>query len=291
MFINSQELDYITDKYYYKGSLFTGAAYRIDGETVEVLNEFENGVIVGLHKCKYFPNEPTVPQIYIDYVDFPGEYLEFPAFYKTEKFTGMAYEFSDDESVCLGKYLFEGGRRVGSMDWYPSGEIRSLELERQGVSQFFTWFRDGSLEKINLFSTERHERLINIVLDECKRLKTLWINEIYFEWIKQHKTVLEFHYFETKASFDSLTVSPDISLIGGGVDDSVLNSIAANDGLKGLSKITLLHTSLNEETMVELATSATVAEIEIRNDQCDLSTVAERIKLKRPDCLVKINNQ
>jgi len=288
MLTNIQALDYISDKYYYKGTLFTGASFRIDGEEVKVLNEFENGVIVGLNKCQYFPNETNMPHIHIDYIDFPGEYLDFPAFYKSEKFTGIAYEFSDDESVCLAKHLFKNGSPVGSMAWYSSGEIRSLKLERQGISQFFAWFIDGSLEALNLYSIEQHERLIYIVFDEYKRLETVWIKENYFEWIKQHRTDIEFHHFETKNSFDSLAVSLHLFLIDGGVDDSVLNSIAANDGLKGLSKITLSRTSLSEEAMVELANIMTVAEIEIKDSQRDLLTVVQRIKLKRPDCLVKI---
>ncbi len=291
MLTNIEELDYITDKYYYKGSLFTGVACRIDGENVEVLNEIKNGVIVGLHKYKYFPNESTVPHIHIDYIDFPGEYLDYPAFYKNEKFTGIAYEFSDDESVCLAYYLFEDGNPVGSMSWYESGEISSLALLRQGISQLFAWFRDGSIQGVHLFSRVHHKKLFNIVLDEHKRLQTLWIEENYFDWIKQHKTDLEFHYFETKNSFDNLTVSPSLSLVDGGVDDSVWNSIATNDGLKGLSNINLSLTSLSEEVMLELANIVSLTKIEMREGQRKLLTVAQRIKLKRPDCVIRLNNQ
>jgi hypothetical protein len=288
---NIKELDYITDKYYYKGSLFTGVTCRIDGENVEVLNEIKNGVIVGLHKYKYFPNASTVPHIHIDYIDFRGPYLDYPAFYKNEKFTGMTYEFSDDDSVCLAYYLFEDGNPVGSMSWYESGEICGLALLRQGISQIFAWFRDGSIQSVILFSRVHHKRLVNIGLDEHKRLRTLWIEENYFDWIKQHKTDIEFHYFETKSSFDNLTVSPSLSLIDAGVDDSVWNSIATNNGLKGLSQITLSLTSLSEEVMLELANIVSLTEIEISEEQRNLLTVAQSIKLKRPDCLILLNNQ
>lgn len=289
--INIQELDYVEDKYYYEGSPFTGITYRINGEKVEDLNEVKDGVIVGLYQCKYFPVQESIPQILLEFIDFPGEYLDSPAFYRNEKFTGIAYELSGDQGICLAQYEFVDGVPAGSIAWYPSGEIKSLELERQGISQLFVWFSDGSLEALNLHSIERHKRLINIVLSKSKQLETLWVEEGYFKWIEQHKTDLEFHYFETENSFDNLTVSPYLSLIDRGISDSVLNSIATNDGLKGLSKITLSRTSLSEEAIVELTKVVTVAEIELRDSQRDLFSIAQRIKFERPDCLVKLNNQ
>jgi len=291
MLINIQELDHVADKYNYKGNPFTGVMYRIDGEKVEILNEVRDGDIVGLHQCKYFPNEILLPHVHIDYVDFPGEYLDFPALYEDEKFTGVAYEFPDDQSVCLAKYLFINGTPVGSMAWYPSGEIKSLELERQSISQLFVWFIDGSLEALNLHSVERHKRLININFNQPKKLESLWIEADYFEWIKQHNADIKFHYFETENCFNLLTVNPHLSLIDRGISDSVLNSIATNDGLNGLSKITLSRTSLSEDAIVELTKVVTVSEIELRDSERDLSSIAQRIKLERPDCLVKLNNK
>jgi len=291
LMINIEKLNYIQDKYYCEGKLFTGVGFRTSGERVEDVCKFENGVSTDIYRSKYFPNDTNIPHIDIDYIDFTGEYLDAYAFYKNKRFSGIAYELEGEQEFCLGQHLIEDGLTVVSLRWHPSGENQSLRLDREGIVQAFEWFKDGSLKEVSLYSTEYRKILISISIGEAKHLKSVWIEENYFEWILKYSSQLEHQYFESRNSFEDYTVAPTFSLIKSGINDVVFHSIASNEGFKDVSKIIISNTSLTEVALIELASIKSLKQITLSDGKRDLLSIAKELKRKRPDCLIKLDEQ
>jgi hypothetical protein len=291
LMINMKKLDQLEDKYYYEGKLFTGVGFETFEEKIEEVCQFKNGVNVGIYRSQYFPNNSTISQIDIDYIEFTGEYLDSYAFYKNKRFSGIAYELEGEQEFCLGRHLIDDGVTVVSRRWYPSGEKESLKLDRKDIVQIFEWFKDGSLKKIRLYSRENRQRLIDVTLSEAQQLNSVWIEKNYFEWLVKYKSQIEYDYFESVNSFEDYTVATNLSLINSGVNDVVFYSIAANDGLMNLCKIIVFNTSLTGTAILELASIKTLKQITISEEKRDLVSIAKELKRKRPDCFVKLNEQ
>lgn len=286
-----KKLDQIEDKYYYEGNQFTGVGFETFEERIEEVCEFKNGINVGIYRSQYFPDDPTISQVDIDYIEFTGEYLDSYAFYKNKRFSGIAYELEGEQEFCVGRHLIDDGVTVVSRRWYPSGEKESLKLDRKDIVQFFEWFKDGSIKKISLYSRENRQRLINIALSEAKQLNSVWIENNYFEWLAKYKSQIEYDYFESVNSFEDYTVAANLSLINSGVNDVVFYSIAANDGLMNLREIIIFNTSLTETAILELANIKTLKQINISEEKRDLLSIAKELKRKRSDCLINLNDQ
>ena len=289
--INIKKLDQIEDKYYYEGNQFTGVVFETSEERIEEVCEFKNGINVGIYRSQYFPDDPTISQVDIDYIEFTGEYLDSYAFYKNKRFSGIAYELEGEQEFCVGRHLIDDGVTVVSRRWYPSGEKESLKLDRKDIVQFFEWFKDGSIKKISLYSRENRQRLINIALSEAKQLNSVWIENNYFKWLAKYKSQIEYDYFESVNSFEYYTVAANLSLINSGVNDVVFYSIAANDGLMNLREIIIFNTSLTETAILELANIKTLKQINISEEKRDLLSIAKELKRKRSDCLINLNDQ
>lgn len=291
--VNFKSLKHIEDKFYYKGRLFTGVGFRTCREKVKDLCQFDQGINVGNYRCSYFPEQANIPHVDMDYIEFMGEYLDNGALYKNEEFSGIAYELEEEQEFCLGQHYIKDGDPLVSIRWYPSGENESLIIRRENLIQIFDWFEDGSLKDIDLSLKKdcKTIRYVSVRLNELKQLQSIWIKEGYFEWILKYSSQFEYHYFETINSFKNFAVSPRFSLIDLGINDTVFHSIAANNGFKDLSEITISHTSLSEETILELVSVNTLKKINLRNSKHDLLSVAKALKHLLPDCSIRVNGQ
>jgi hypothetical protein len=291
MMINIKELEQDEGKYYYKGELFSGVGFRTSDEKVEDLHRFKDGVSVSGYRCKYFSSEDNISQIDIDYIDFTGEFLNPYAFYENKKFSGIAYEFEKEQGFCLGQHLIEEGVPVVSFTWYPSGKNKSLSIDRKGFVQIFEWFENDSLKYFEIYSHEFRKRLIAISLTEENQLKTVWIEKDYFDWILNHGTELEFHYFENKDSFNSFTVDRIFSVIHSGVDDELFSIISSNGGLKELSEIIISRTSVGAKSLLDLAGVETLKKVAIRGENPNLLDAVKQLKRTRQDISIRLNEQ
>ncbi|HBE18665.1 MAG TPA: hypothetical protein DEG17_02855 [Cyanobacteria bacterium UBA11149] len=292
LMINIQELKKIAQKYYYQDKLFTGVGFRVDGYKIEEALKFESGICLGQYTSKYFANEKEIIHVDMDCLEFPGDDIDYYPRYKNNNdiFSGVAYELGDEEKVCLEQHLFEDGIRVASVGWYLSGQMHYLTLmKEEDLSQSFGWYEDGSLGGIDMILEEKKERII-VTVGEQKQLKTVWIEENYFEWMPKYQDRFEFHYFETNNSFAEFSASPNFSLIAPGVDDIVFHSIASNNGFKNLYDIDISRTSLSQEAIMELVNVKTLKKLTIDDNRRNLLSIAQEFKHQRPDCLVTLNN-
>ena len=304
LMINRKELNQIESKYYYQGKLFTGASFKVKGEKIEEVLSFEKGICVGSYTNKYFPSEKEIPHLDIDYIDFTGEYLSNYALYKNKRFSGVAYELEKQQKICLGTHLIIEGLMRASLAWHVSGAIKYIKLIEEDLMQSWGWRENGTMSGFDIYPKSHNkgtkdERImvgkderIMVGIDQNKQLNTVWIYENYFEWIEKNQDRLELDYYiETRNSFDEFSASTRLRLSGLGVDNRVFNSIASNNGFENLEEIVIFLTSISEENILELVKVKTLKNITFRNEKRNLLAIAKKIKQKRPDCLVTLNDK
>ena len=291
MMINVRALNCVDGEYYYKARRFTGVGFRTSSGKVMDLRVFRDGTSCEEYKCQYSPYKEELAHVDINCIDFTGEYLDLYALHEGKKFSGVAYELGNKKEYCVGQHFIEKGVPIVLFTWYPSGENESLCIDRGEIYQCFEWFKDGALKNFELHSNDSDQMLISVGLTETSKLKSVWIKKNYFKWILEQRGNLEFHYFESKDSYDSLATSQVFSLVDRGIDDELFNFIFANDGFKSLSEITISRTSMSEEVIFKLSSIETLRKVAFRDRDRDLLNAVKRLKKDRPDMLVNLNGQ
>ncbi|HLP87531.1 MAG TPA: hypothetical protein VK184_02855 [Nostocaceae cyanobacterium] len=289
--VNFSYLNYIDDKYYYEGKLFTGASFKLRGCLIEEFLKFKDGIQIGNYQSKYLPNDPSLLRVNIDCLEFNGEYLTSYTSYQNQTFSGIGYELDVDDKYCTGEYLIQDGWPGSGIVWDYSGKMRHLGLVLVEFKQYFSWDSNGSLVDFELFSKELHKRMIQVELKENNEIISIWIEKEYFTWIPNFIDKLEFKCFTTEEDLSDCAFSSKLGLYSQGIDDEIFNYFMSKNKLATVSEINILNTSLSDQIILELASLENLKRIILKYHDRDLIGVAQQLKSKRPDCLIKLNSQ
>ncbi|WP_017662977.1 hypothetical protein [Baaleninema simplex] len=293
MLRNIKTLTQQGDRYYLDGKPFTGVTFKISDKQLEDLHEFKNGKFVGTYQNQYFSKHfkyNSEDLIHVDLededLDLPGGFIDSETTYKGQYFSGVAYELSRNDEVAMVEFLFNEGDPIAYVVWNDRGDLAGLKLGKGDIDEYYNWHEDRTLAYYCIRSHQYSTYLIEISIELNNELKSLWLEEQYFEWIETHKEELEFLYLESLDSFKELIAAPRLSLNQSGVDDRVFNAIACNNGLRKLSNIILAYTSLSESTILSLADLQNLKEIHFCDPDRNLENLVKQLKHKRPDLLI-----
>jgi hypothetical protein len=276
------------NKFFFYDELFSGLGFHIVNGVVEKVTEYLNGLEIRDYRSEYIDYNDN--RICIDSSFLKGGHIGEnddygPAFYNKKRFSGIAYEFENDE--CLAEYLFENGFDKIEVCFFRDGDLESYEDFRNQMNQSFYWHYNGKLKGISLSSEEFNLR-VEFNFDDQERIRTAMIQGNYFESVSKLSPQLKYHLFETKAYAKQLFAAPYLYLRGDGVDDEFFNNLQSSEGFKSLAKICIDKTSLTSRCIANLKWESNLKEILIEDEKQDLLEIIKELKNERPDCLVKL---
>lgn len=281
-------LSFDKDKCYYNNKLFNGISFEIVDGVVEKKIKFLKGEPNGDYTNDYFLYNEPLAHLNVDFLQFDDEsYLGEPVKYNREYFTGVAYEFQGE--FCCRETLYIDGFLNSDIEYDISGKLNYLEVSNKNYSAICSWYENGKSAKISLF--KKGEFRTKIEFTEDNKLKSLSINDDYFNGIIKIKDSLMFPIFENKSYFSKLVCASRLYLSGSAVDDELFNYIISNNGLSEVEEFVSHETALTESSLFKLKKLENLKRVNITTSSDELLSCLGELKEYCPYLVIKFNNK
>jgi hypothetical protein len=246
------------------GVVFSGLAYRVreDG-LLDAIDIVDEGVVQGISD-DWIPSPagggPRVDSASLQIIEDYG-----PRRWQGEPLAGIAYFFRldgtlDVEDAYVRGYATDKARRA----WYASGAPRQVVQGEEGT----VWFEDGRLQAKGVGD----QVWLNLVVgQEDGRLRAVILNDASLFQLD---------------SVARLAWADDVSLVGAGIDATVLAQLGGQTGLRTVRRLSVVETSVGSDGVQTLGSLASLTTLWLSRNRGLAAWDVDAVRALRPDCVV-----
>ena len=271
------------DKFLYQNENFEGVSLLIVNGLVTQKKLYKDGVFDGNYISPYISVDDL--SSHIDSEKLDDEY-EDPCTQDGSLYSGVAYRFVGD--VCVSELEYKQGWLSAEVNYRRNGDLESIDVGGDDLSQKCSWFEDGNIEEFESFERSSYRSWLKFTKKDV--VTTIVIEGDYFNRIEQIKDRLTLDMFNKKYFAVNLIADEYLFLSGDGVNDDVFSDLLAQDGLKETLKLNISKTRLTSLIMEKLIPLKNIGQLIIESEYIDLDCL-KSFKSQRPDCFVELNRE
>lgn len=239
--------------YYFDDDKFNGVCYEKVSDKEILAYELIDGSIVDDYVSSKGIEYSDGPRV--DYSSLslgPGD-EDIQHFLEREPFTGLAYEFEGDK--CIGEYLFKEGWIQGELGFYETGELEFCSVTYKDVNQYMFLSQDKYLEKLKI--RIGRDITFELTFNEYETLYSVLLDSNQVSLLKSHKDAYLFPLnaiFDQNMNLKEFCPSSDVTLVGAGIDDSLIDHFIPSKYRDHDHGLALYKTSVSENCIQDLKT-------------------------------------
>jgi hypothetical protein len=283
------DMDYLKideNKFYYKEDRFTGVAISHSENIINKVLRYENGDCIGSYKGDIILLNDHKTLVDYKALEAEGDGTDVPYHFNGDAFTGAAFMF--DTGVCVAEEVYEDGWLGNSVSYSLEGNMLEVDLMENDFAQRIGFFETGEPKDIYLF--ERDKFHAHITFDATDVIKSINLEENYFERVTRYKDKIHCPVFDTKGFATAFSGGESVYLSGTSTDDEVLAGLASANGLSKTSEVRISRTPISQVGLALLMSITGLNKLIIESEVLDVDDM-KRFKIKRPDCYVELNRE
>mgnify|MGYP000382548820 FL=1 len=186
MRVKSTAVQFSGDKAYVNAHPFTGVVFFLDGYVVTRALNYENGKEVGEYVSQWLSLGDI--KLSLDQEAFDDDYE--PRVYRGQRFTGIIYDFDDDD--CVGEALCENGRVLEEVSFYGGENVNLASYEKNSIDamQEIRWFSNGVVREVSINKIDIGS--ITLKYDDSSCIESISVDGDYFGLMTEMKALLIF---------------------------------------------------------------------------------------------------
>jgi len=274
--------------YYYQDALFTGIAFFLNIPMIEKVNEYSQGKFIGPYISKWLDNDKSILRVEVEELDGDGEHQQ--AFFEGKPFSGISYYI--DEGFCHQEADYKNGWVGQEIDFYRSGDVGSMRLMNEVLSEEVRFNNKGYIEeyKLNKFNVFN----VKFLYTE-QALRSVRLNGDFINLVNKDEYLLNIDVPDTLEKIKKIKIHSTLNLFGSGISDEFVEAIMRNDGLKETNEIFISDTSLSLSTSIIVINQTHLVRLWIDNKNTDvlleLPSVLQKLKVENPQCDIRFNDE
>jgi hypothetical protein len=274
--------------YYYREKLFTGVAFFVNTPLVEKVYEYSQGKLIGPYTSKWLNNDKDILKVEMEELDGDGELQQ--AFFEGKPYSGISYDI--DGGFCHEEADYKNGWIGQDIVFHASGDIQSIELMNDTLSEYVRFDREGFIEeyKLNKFTVFNVEFLYTE-----QALRSVTLNGDFLNLVNKEEYLLNIDVPDTLEKIKKIKIDSMLNFFGSGISDEFVEAILHNDGLKETNRIFIADTSLSLSAIITIIHQTHLVRLRVRDKREDishvLSSVLQKLKVENPQCDIRFNDE